>query len=776
MPPLEQNRVVAMLGPTNTGKTHRAVERMLEFPTGMIGLPLRLLAREVYDRITALKGEDAVALVTGEERRIGANARYWVCTVEAMPVDRPVAFLAIDEIQLAGDRSRGHVFTDRILNARGVRETWFLGSETVEPLLSRMIPTLEVRRNNRFSRLSYKGPHKLGSLPGRTALVAFSVERVYALAEELRRRHGGTAVVLGALSPRTRNAQVAMYQAGEVQYMVATDAIGMGLNMDVDHVAFDALQKFDGQQRRGLYPQEVGQIAGRAGRWRKDGTFGGTMEVGELPPKLVEAVESHGYPPLKKLFYRSSDLDFSSPEELLASLRRPAPFPFLIDAREEEDEVALRTLLRDPELRRSLRDPEEVALLWEVCRIPDFRKTLTDAHIQLLTQVFELVRKGPMPADFLARQIDRLDRPEGDVDALTTRLAWIRTWTYITHRAAWLPDPEHWQARARTVEDHLSDALHTVLTERFVDPTSRMLARKGAIHGGAVVLGGREAGRLEGLTWRPSSNLPADRRVEKAVAQALEGELKVRVARLVEAPHADLEREGLALSWEGGPLARMIGGPTVLEPGIKLLRNDLLGPADLARIQRRVMAWLRDEMARFLAPIAPNHPGLGPSVRALLYRLQLGLGSVARSEVRSAIAELSPVDWSQLRLLRIHVGEVYVFSRGMLDAKATSFRAAVAAVSLNLPEVPSPENATTTFLERTGLVRLESEIFRVDQVERIAERLRAQSRRGEIAASELGGDAGGRERAIVLARALGWSVEGECLLPPRHPGRRPPKK
>lgn len=777
------SRLVAQLGPTNTGKTFRAIERMLEFPTGMIGLPLRLLAREVYDRISALKGEDAVALITGEERRIGANPRYYVCTVEAMPVQIPVAFVVVDEIQLAGDRGRGHVFTDRLLNLRGVRETWFLGSDSIEPLLRAVVPTIEIRRNTRYSRLSHRGPQKLGGLPPRTAIVAFSVERVYALAETIRRKHGGAAVVLGALSPRTRNAQVAMYQAGEVQYMVATDAIGMGLNMDIEHVAFDGLSKFDGRGLRGLSAQEVGQIAGRAGRWKRDGTFGATAELGEIAKGIVEAVEAHRYPALKKLYYRNTDLDFSSGPALLASLRRPPPFAFLAEAREEEDEAVLRTFLSDPEMLKLLQHPDDLRLLWEVCRIPDFRKTMTDSHLQLLKQLFGMLVRGPLPEDHLRSQIGRLNRPEGDVDALTTRLAWIRTWTYVTQRTDWIKDAGHWQGEARKVEDSLSDALHSALTDRFVDPTSRLLGRGAPVserESGRVVLGGQSVGRLEGLSFRPEAGVE-DRRLERAIHAAIEGELRARISRVIEAPHRDFVRSGYQIFWEGGALARLTPGPSVVEPGLRLLRNDLLSPADQARIQRRLSAWLRDEIARFLAPLREDRPAMSAPVRALLYRLQPALGSVQRGEVAELIREFQSSDWGILKLAGVRVGEVYVWAPVMLEAAAVDLRSALAGLALGMAEAPPvPGEQSTGLPDRyhawVGLQRLQKQLFRIDVVERCGERLRGQARRGPMPLVALGELAGTTERARIVAGFFGWAMEGEELLPPRPELRKSQSK
>ncbi|HLN25750.1 MAG TPA: helicase-related protein, partial [Patescibacteria group bacterium] len=460
-------RVIAVLGPTNTGKTHLAIERMLGHRTGMIGFPLRLLARENYERILRLKGANAVALLTGEEKIIPKHPSYFVCTVESMPLDRRVEFLAIDEIQLCADPDRGHVFTDRLLHARGASETMFLGAETIKPLLRRLVPEVEFISRPRFSELTYTGPRKLTRLSPRSAIVAFSAADVYSIAEMVRRQRGGAAVVLGALSPRTRNAQVGLYQAGEVDYLVATDAIGMGLNMDVDHVAFAALRKFDGRAPRGLEASEVAQIAGRAGRHMNDGTFGTTGDIGGLEPDIVEAVESHAFQPLKTLQWRNAELRFTSVEALQGSLNRHPDRPGLIRSRDADDQLALQALARDEEVLKRAGSPDHVRLLWDVCQIPDFRKSLAEQHTRLLGAIFRhLTSPGRrLPADWLDAQVKRIDRTDGEMDTLITRIANVRTWTYVSHRADWVADPLAWQERTRAIEDRLSDALHERLTQ-----------------------------------------------------------------------------------------------------------------------------------------------------------------------------------------------------------------------------------------------------------------------------------------------------------------------
>ncbi|MGB3278016.1 MAG: helicase-related protein, partial [Pseudorhodobacter sp.] len=471
-------RVTAVLGPTNTGKTHYAIERMLTHRTGVIGLPLRLLAREVYDRIVTLRGPNVVALVTGEERIVPDRTQYWVCTVEAMPLEIGADFIAIDEIQLCADAERGHVFTDRLLRARGLHETLFLGADTMRPAIAALVPGVQFMARPRLSELTYSGSKKISRMPERSAIVGFSVENVYAIAELIRRTKGGCAVVMGALSPRTRNAQVDLYQNGDVDYLVATDAIGMGLNLDIKHIAFSSTAKFDGRRMRGLYPQELAQIAGRAGRHMTSGTFGVTGEARPLGDDVVEAIEEHRFQPVRKLSWRNEQLEFGTIPRLISSLERHTDNDWLSRARDAEDVTALKTLFAIPEIHDQVKTPQDVRLLWDVCRIPDFRGISTTEHATLLQGIFDHLHKGQIPADWLATQIKRIDRSEGDIDTLSKRLAFIRTWTYVAQRKNWVADESHWREETRAVEDRLSDALHARLTQRFIDRRTSVLMRR----------------------------------------------------------------------------------------------------------------------------------------------------------------------------------------------------------------------------------------------------------------------------------------------------------
>ncbi|MEX0365389.1 MAG: helicase-related protein, partial [Ruegeria sp.] len=547
------SRIVAVLGPTNTGKTHYAIERMLGHRTGVIGLPLRLLAREVYDKIVTIRGPSVVALVTGEERIVPPRAQYWVCTVEAMPEGMGADFVAIDEIQLCADPERGHVFTDRLLRARGTHETLFLGSDTMRGPIAALVPQAQFVRRERMSQLVYSGSKKISRMPARSAIVGFSVENVYAIAELLRRQKGGAAVVMGALSPRTRNAQVALYQNGEVDYLVATDAIGMGLNLDINHVAFSALSKFDGRRMRPLAPNELAQIAGRAGRGMADGTFGVTGEAPPLDDGVAQAITDSRFTPLKKLNWRNAALRFGSIDALIASLEASPDGEHLLKARPADDLNALKSLAQLAEVAARASDGASVRLLWDVCRIPDFRGISHAEHAGLLEVIYgHLHERGAIPEDFMARQIRRIDRTDGDIDALSKRLAYIRTWTYVAQRNGWVRNETHWRAETRAVEDRVSDALHERLTQRFVDRRTSVLLRrlkqKEALLAevndkGEVTVEGEFVGRLEGFRFIPDKSAQgAEAKALKAASlQALAPQFHLRAARFYNAPDSEID-------------------------------------------------------------------------------------------------------------------------------------------------------------------------------------------------------------------------------------------
>src|SRR5579871_1549666 len=541
----DASRLIAVLGPTNTGKTHLAVERMLGHASGMIGLPLRLLAREIYDRVVKARGAAEVALITGEEKIVPLRPRYFVCTVEAMPLDRKVEFLAVDEIQLCADPERGHVFTHRLLHARGRSETMLMGAATVANLIRRLCPEAEIQFRSRLSQLSYDGPKKLTRLPRRSAVVAFSADAVYAIAELLRRHRGGAAVVMGSLSPRTRNAQVALFQSGEVDFLVATDAIGMGLNMDLGHVAFAGLGKFDGKRNRLLHPHEIGQIAGRAGRFRRDGTFGVTGACPPMDDDVVAQVEEHRFEPVTAALWRNDRLDFSSLANLLRSLAAPAPREGLKPSEEALDETTLRQLAADPDVADRAKDRSALFRLWDACQTPDFRKTTLEDHVRLARTLFEHLTEGAgrVPDDWMAAQFRQIDRADGEIDALSMRLANVRTLAYVANRPDWLADPGHWQDVTRALEDRLSDSLHEKLMARFIDRRTSALMRglgqgeellAGLADDGAVTVEGHFVGRLNGLAFegeRGSSALES-KALRAAAQRAVAPEIARRLGRL----------------------------------------------------------------------------------------------------------------------------------------------------------------------------------------------------------------------------------------------------
>lgn len=762
--------VIALLGPTNTGKTYIALERMLEHPTGMIGFPLRLLARENYDRVVRVKGADAVALITGEERILPRAPSYFVCTVEAMPLGRAVDFLAVDEVQLAADRERGYVFTDRILHARGRAETMLLGAATIGPLLRLLVPEAAFIARPRLSTLTHAAPRKLRQLPRRAAVIAFSLAGVYEIAEQLRREAGGAALVFGALSPRTRNAQVALYQAGEVDYLVATDAIGMGLNLDIDHVVFTALTKFDGQGPRALRPAEVAQIAGRAGRHLRDGTFGPTEELGPFPAGLAESVEGHQFEPLTALYWRNADLSFASIGTLLDVLERRPDRPQLIRMRHGDDHRALGALARDPEVARLARDEETVRLLWEVCQVPDFQSGLSDAHTGLLARIFRHLA-GPerrLPEDWVAGQLESLDRVDGGTEVLLGRIAGIRTWTYVSHRASWLHDSAHWRERTRAVEDRLSDALHERLTEQFVDRRGTILARYDPedllaeiTDSDEVVVQGLRAGRLQGFRFVPDASArEGSRGLLAAANRTLRDEIGARVDRLAAAPDDDFAMTtGGQVSWRGEPVARLVGTQDVLAPRLDLLPTELLDVPRREQVRRRLAVWLQVYLRHHLRPLFPDVPQ-PPAVRGLLFTLSAHLGSLPRRAVAARLHELDGGERRALVHAGVVLGRLSVFWPALQKPAAIQLRGLLFCLRGGFPRFPAPSGRPSVsrvrdvpadFYAACGYAVFGPRAVRVDILERV---FPLAERRGPPAGVK-GSPAKGASRAADLAGLLG---------------------
>lgn len=790
-------RVLAVLGPTNTGKTHLAVERMLGHRTGVIGLPLRLLAREIYDRVVAARGANIVALVTGEEKIIPDRAAYFVCTVESMPLERSFAFVAIDEIQLAADPERGHVFTDRLLHARGTQETMFLGAETIRPVLRQLLPGIEFLSRPRLSTLRFDGPRKLSRLRRRSAVVGFSAEDVYAMAEQVRRYRGGAAVVLGALSPRTRNAQVAMFEAGEVDYMVATDAVGMGLNLHLDHVAFAGVRKFDGFAPRALTASELGQIAGRAGRYLSDGTFGTTATCSELDPELVERIENHRFDAVKGVYWRNSDLEFSSPGALLRSLDEPPPIEWrklVMRPRRATDQAAFMALVES----RSVQGRNAVRLLWDVCQIPDYDKTLTESHSRLLGRVFDFLTgpEGELPTGWLAGQIARLDRTEGDIDALSARIAQVRTWTYVCHHAGWVRDAVHWQSRAREVEDRLSDALHERLTQRFVDRRSAALTRRlgntdemycTVTATGQVEVEGHLIGRLEGFRFVADTSHGGEVRLLLTAAQrSLRRELNVRAGKLLADGESSLAVDDTSILWRGDAVARLGAGTAPAAPKIALIGGDLLDGTVRREIEAKLAQFLDSYLDEVLSPLrAIAAPGLTGASRGLVFQLGEAMGTITRGAVLEQIEALSPAERRELRRRGVRIGAATVYVPSLVRPRRASVNGWLWAIYngvVPLPVAPRPGAVSVRvapdlpegFLRACGYVVLGERAVRVDMAERLALAVHSAAEAGPVAPSaELMATVGcGGEAFAGVMVALGFARVGNEGRFARAPARR----
>ncbi len=734
-------RVKAVLGPTNTGKTHLAMERLLGHSSGIIGFPLRLLARENYDRMVARKGARYVALITGEEKIVPPEARWFACTVEAMPLDRKVEFLAVDEIQLCADPDRGHIFTDRLLHARGLVETMFLGAETIRKLLKRLIPDAEIETRPRLSELSYAGGVKLSRLPPRSAIVAFSAAEVYAIAEAVRRRRGGCAVVMGRLSPRTRNAQVALYQAGEVDFLVATDAIGMGLNMDVNHVAFAGLSKFDGHRPRLLTAPEVAQIGGRAGRGMRDGTFGVTADCPPLAEELVASVEAHAFEPLEQLAWRNADLDFSSPHGLIDSLMLPSGTPGLVRGQDATDLLTLAALAGDAEVKKAAQGRNATRLLWEACQIPDFRKLATDAHVKLCGKVFlHLYRERALPEAWVRTEIEALDKIEGDIDTLMQRLTDVRVWAYITARADWMVNAAPWAARAREIEDRISDTLHVKLMARFVDKRAAHLTRRleetdaeelTAVVStkGLVLVEGHEVGRIEGFTFHPDPATQGQEKklVQRAARRALAAEMPRRILAAETATDDQLALEDdRTISWLGAKIARLKRTENQLKPAVEILHSEFLDGLAREQIRTRLSAFVAGQVQARLGPLLAAMANPPAELRGIMHRLGEGTG-VLPPEIVSHEQRLG------LKKLGVEAGRFALFMPAVLKPGGARLRALLWGVSHDrnppplpapgLVSAPMPGNWGPDFALEMGWLPAEGLLIRLDIVERLVKEL-----------------------------------------------------
>ncbi|MGY3448758.1 ATP-dependent RNA helicase SUPV3L1/SUV3 [Bradyrhizobium sp. USDA 4353] len=808
--------VTAVLGPTNTGKTHLAIERMLAHSSGIIGLPLRLLAREVYNKIADRVGSEAVALITGEEKIKPKNPRYWVSTVEAMPRDLDVSFLAVDEIQIASDLERGHVFTDRILNRRGRDETLLLGAATMRPIIERLLPGASMVTRPRLSQLEFAGDRKITRQPRRTAIVAFSADEVYAIAELIRRQHGGAAVVLGSLSPRTRNAQVAMFQNGDVDYLVATDAIGMGLNLDVDHVAFASDRKYDGYQFRRLTPSEFAQIAGRAGRATRNGTFGTTGRCAPFEPELVNALQNHTFDTVKVLQWRNSKLDFASLGALQVSLALAPGHEALTRAPIAEDLRVLDHAARDAEVRDMAHGATAVERLWETCQIPDYRRLSPAAHAELVTTVFGfLMQKGRIPDAWYAAQVDQADRTDGDIDTLSGRIAQIRTWTFVANRPDWLRDPDYWQGITRDLENKLSDALHERLTERFVDRRTSVLMRRLRENSvlnteigktGEVIVEGHAIGRLDGFTFAPdAAEAGSEAKALQAAAQkALAGEIEARAEKLSNAPdeHIVLTADG-TLRWTGDAVAKLVAADDALHPRLRIIADERLTGAARDKVQARLDLWLKTHIEKLLGPLfelskAEDITGIA---RGIAFQLVEALGVIERNKIAAEMKDLDQPSRATLRKYGVRFGAYHIYVPALLKPAARALAALLWAEKQGNVDMSALTGAQhlassgrTSFPVDKALPRDAYRVLgykqageravRVDILERLADLIRPalawrENTQGEKPAGAFDGrgfvvtqamtsltGSAGEDFASIL-RALGYRMEKRPPLPPK---------
>ena len=756
---------IAVLGPTNTGKTWYAMERMLGHATGMFGFPLRLLARENYERAVSRVGAEKVALITGEEKIIPKSAKYFMCTVEAMPLDRSIDFVAIDEVQLAADPERGHVFTDRILNARGREETLLLGAETIKKVLGELLPGLEVQTRQRLSQLSWAGQKKVTRLPRRSAVVAFSVSEVYKLAELIRAQRGGTAIVMGALSPRTRNAQVEMFQSGDVDYMVATDAIGMGLNMDVNHVALASDVKFDGRRPRRLMPAELGQIAGRAGRHTTDGTFGITDHCEMFEEDVIDAIENHRFRFLHGVYWRNADLDFSSPDNLMQSLEARPPSPIMTRKADADDHRALAALIERDDIRAMAHGEKRVELLFDVCQIPDYEKEYSDSHASMLARIYtHLVEDSRLPKDWVSSQMQRLNRPDGDLDTLMSRLSRIRTWTYITQRLSWLEDAEDFQGLARSIEDKVSDSLHLVLTQRFVDRRAAILSRRlkenttlmsSIKSDGTVIVEGEEVGRLDGFVFTPHVNDgDDDAPVLAAARKALPEEISTRVKALVaSADPAFVLSENGTISWREAEVARLVKGDSLYHPKAEVRSSTLLEGDQLKSVQDRLNAFaasyptLMLEKAVALTDESQDGKALTGTARGIAYQVYEALGTLPTQNIVELMKDLDDDGKRQLAQKGIRLGVDMIYMADLLKPAQIAAKALLWSLHHNnFPECGPPpagrvaidhvDGVSDEYWLATGYRRLGGRVMRVDMAERLSAVIRAAAREGQFKISE----------------------------------------
>ena len=687
---MSKDKITAVLGPTNTGKTHLAIDTMLSFDSGMIGFPLRLLAREVYDKVIKKISIDKVALITGEEKIIPSNSKYFLCTVESMPVDKHLDFVGVDEIQMCADHERGHIFTDRLLNFRGEKLTMFMGSNTIKNIISRLNGDIEFINRERLSKLTYGGHKKISRINRKTAIIAFSAEEVYAIAELIRRQKGGAAIVMGSLSPKTRNAQVELYQSGDVDFLVATDAIGMGINMDLDHIYFSNLKKFDGRKLRKLNIAEIGQIAGRAGRYLNDGNFGITGECKEMTPEDVELLETHKFDEIRTLFWRNSNLNFDNPLSLIKSLEEKPQMEWLRKINECEDEKALKYFLKDKSLINVELNHKTLNLLWECCQIPDFVKKTYGNHYEVIGNVFSFLssKKGRITDEFMRLQLIKLDKLEGNVDSLTNRIANVRTWSYVSNKNNWIENQDYWIEKTKHLEDKLSDRLHEELTKTFIDKRASVLARglkqdmefkTEILENNNIIIDDQYIGKLNGLKLEldlKKGALETDiKSLKKAARQTIGPELEKRIQTIIETKLIEL-KDDFKIYWNNFPIAKLNVGNDYLNPNIDLIIDDIITQNHKQKLNEFINKWIQSKINSILKSLIDlkNLKEKNSSIKALAYQLYENNGVLKREKVSEYLKKLGQNERKILRELGVKFGRYHIFLYKLIKPEAVSLR------------------------------------------------------------------------------------------------------
>ncbi|MDC3396997.1 helicase-related protein, partial [Candidatus Pelagibacter sp.] len=687
---MTKHKITAVLGPTNTGKTHLAIETMLSFESGMIGFPLRLLAREVYDKVIKKISVDKVALITGEEKIIPPNAKFFLCTVESMPIDKHLDFVGVDEIQMCADHERGHIFTDRLLNMRGEKLTMLMGSNTIKNIISKLDGDIEFINRERLSKLTFAGHKKISRINRKTAIIAFSSEEVYAIAELIRRQKGGAAIVMGSLSPKTRNAQVELYQSGDVDFLVATDAIGMGINMDLDYVFFSNLKKFDGKKLRKLNLSEIGQIAGRAGRYLNDGSFGITGDCKEITAEDVELLENHKFEEIRTLFWRNSNLNFNNPLSLIKSLEEKPQMGWLRKIHECEDEKALKYFLKDKSLVNLDFDKKLLSLLWECCQIPDFVKKTYGNHYEVIGNVFKYLssEKQQITDEFMRLQLIKLDKLDGNVDSLSNRIANVRTWSYVSNKNNWTENQDYWIEKTKHLEDRLSDRLHEELTKTFIDKRASVLARglkqdmefkTEILQNNDVIIDGQFIGKINGLKLvldLKKGALETDiKSLKKAARQTIGPELEKRIQSIIDTGLIELNND-FKIYWNDFPIAKLSSGHDYLSPSFDLIVDDIIDNIQKQKLSDFINKWIQDKINLVLKSLIDlkNIKDKNSSIKALAYQLYENNGVLKREQVSEYLKSLGQNERKILRELGVKFGRYHVFLYQLIKPEAVSLR------------------------------------------------------------------------------------------------------